>query len=123
MGNGGRFVTQQVADRLSNELHRLLGLPLPEPGENRRPWSLALAQKQLESAGFTVERSGQAESAMWFRDVGALAWYLKAVPWEVPTFSPAYYRQHLARLHEQIKSVGPLRVTAAHFWLEAVKSP
>jgi hypothetical protein len=83
---------------------------------------LALAVHQVEAAGLTVVGSGSADSVMRFFDVGALAWYLKAVPWEVPRFSAVEHRCQLAKLHEQTRTQGPLEVRLSYMWLDAGKS-
>ncbi|MBI4214287.1 MAG: class I SAM-dependent methyltransferase [Chloroflexi bacterium] len=119
--DGGHFITQQLGPGLSDALHRWLELDPPVRPKDRVPVDLALVSQQVGAAGLTVERSGRAESIMWFHDVGALAWYLKAVPWEVPTFSPTAHRGQLARLHQRIQTQGPLPVPISHLWLEALK--
>ena len=115
---GGRFVTQQVGSR-SSDLHTLLDLPLPP--RLAQEWDLALAVEQLERAGLRVVDSGEGEQAISFADVGALAWYLKAVPWEVPDFSLHRDRRRLAELHRRINAEGSIAVQQPAFWLEAVK--
>ena len=114
---GGRFITQQIENAWADDYFRLLGRPLP-PSPPRR-WELALAVAQVEAAGLEVLARGEGDERRAFLDVGALAWYLKAVPWAIPGFSIAAFRPRLARLHAQIASDGPLTVSAPHFWLEA----
>lgn len=121
MTSGAHFITQQVADGLAAELHGLLGLPWAGTKNNREVWSLTLARRQVEAAGLAVVRADATETSMWFGDVGALTWYLWAVPWEVPSFSPESHRRQLAALHERMKTDGPQGVKFRYFWLEAVK--
>ena len=84
-------------------------------------WDLDLATQQVESAGLMVMRSGSGETTMQFYDVGALAWYLKAVPWEVPSFSVAGCRNQLIKLHDFMQATGPIKVKMRYFWLHALK--
>ena len=118
---GGSFITQQVASGNDDDFYRLLAVEPPRPPA--RPWSLALATEQLEDAGVEVVSSGEAAQISSFADVGALAWYLKAIPWTVPGFSIAAHRDRLADLQQQIEAEGPVCVTQRRFWLEARKRP
>jgi len=115
---GGWFVTQQVGEDRWQDFHRLLGLPRPEAID---PWCLAMAFQQVETAGLRVGRSEEAMLVQTFADVGALVWYLLAIPWEVPGFAPADHRDRLVDVQERIERDGPLQVRQPRFWLEAQK--
>ena len=52
-----------------------------------------------------------------FADVGALAWYLKHVPWVMPEFSIDRHRKRLEELH----GTGAMTVPQPIFWLAARK--
>ena len=114
----GCFVTQQVGGDY-RDFYRLLGLPLPAPPA--RKWNLALAIAQVEGAGLQVAASAEGEQTTSFADVGALAWYLKAVPWTVPDVSARELRPRLADLHARIARDGPVTVNLPAFYLEAIK--
>jgi hypothetical protein len=114
----GHFITQQVGEQRYRDFHSLLQI-LPSKA-SLRPWDLPLAKDQLESADLRVVNSGEGMETVWFKDVGALAWYLKAIPWTVDGFSIARYRNRLKELHSQVQKRGPLRVRHSRFWLEAV---
>ena len=114
---GGRFLTQQLGDH--EDFYRLLDLPLPPP---RPRWDLHAAVGQMESAGLRVVGSGQGDEVYRFGDVGALAWYLKAIPWIVPGFSTTAHRSSLEALHSVIATRGPVAVRLRGFWLEAKKT-
>jgi SAM-dependent methyltransferase len=116
---GGRFLTQQIENAWSDDYYRLLGLPAP--GAPARPWNLARATAQVTAVGMQIEASGEADECREFLDVGALAWYLKSIPWAIPGFTVDAFRPRLAQLHGQIASDGPLKVRMPHFWLEAHK--
>jgi SAM-dependent methyltransferase len=117
---GGRFLTQQVGGSY-DDFYRLLGLPVPpRPAE---PWNLALARAQAEGARLQVVASEEAEEVTTFADVGAIAWYLRAVPWTVPGFSIHRDRSRLLDLHAGMRRGGPVSVRLPAFYLEAVKPP
>lgn len=109
--SGGTFLTQQ-AHSGSEQFHQLLGQKTPEVQE----FELDLAVAQLEDAGLNVDETDEGVATTVFADIGALAWYLRSVPWAVPGFSIATYRPALVRLHG-----GPIRVGSKRFWLRAHK--
>jgi hypothetical protein len=82
-------------------------------------WSLALADEQLVAAGLRIVESGEGAEETTFADVGAFAWYLRAVPWAVDGFSIEMHRPQLERLHRRMESDGPLVVSQPAFWLAA----
>ena len=116
---GGCFLTQQIENAWADDFYRLLDLPPPPPPPRR--WSLGLAVEHVAAAGLEVIARGEADERRTFLDVGALAWYLKVIPWAVPDFSIDAFRPRLTRLHAWIAVGGPLEVRMPHFWLEARK--
>jgi len=87
---GGRFLTQQAASA-PDQFHALLGLRAP-----RRPaMDLDLLVGQAGRAGLTVEDACVAREMVRFADVGALAWYLRMIPWAVPGFDLTTHRAAL----------------------------
>lgn len=112
----GAFITQQVGSRDQAELLEWFDRPpVDEPD-----WNLGVAVAQLEAVGLRVTEKGEAHPASTFADVGALAYYLRAVPWALPGFDIVTDRHHLARLHETTQLTGhPIRATSHRFWLTA----
>jgi SAM-dependent methyltransferase len=101
---GGRFVTQQVGSLANRAIHEMLGTD--QRGEGPSPtehWDLATARAGLQAAGLRVERAEEAFPLTTFADVGALAWYLKAVPWEVPNFDVDRHATPLLALHRRVE--------------------
>jgi SAM-dependent methyltransferase len=115
---GGSFLTQQVGGDYGDFYD---ALELPHPERRGRRWDLGLALQQVEAAGLRVAGSGEATLATSFADVGAFAWYLKAIPWTVAGFSIERYRRRLERLHDRIAAEGPLTTEMPAFWLEAIR--
>jgi SAM-dependent methyltransferase len=117
---GGVFLTEQSGSAEIPELYRLLGMD--PPSDPSSPWDLGLAAAQVAAAGLSPLGGGEATFAMHFQDVGALAWYLTAVPWVLPGFSIERYRPRLEQLHSKIADGGPIRIPRYAFWLEAGKA-
>ena len=90
----GVFLTQQ-ADSASRRFHELLGLRAPV----ECCFDVEFAAWQVEQAGLCVDEAEAGEEELRFRDIGALAWYLKAIPWCIPDFSIERYEGSLVRLH------------------------
>jgi SAM-dependent methyltransferase len=107
----GTFVTQQAHSGFQ-QFHELLGVQPPDIEE----FDIDLALEQLSAAGLTVDEADEGHATTVFADIGALAWYLRSVPWAVPGFSINTYRQALTRLHGD-----PIRVVAKRFWVRAHK--
>ena len=115
---GGTFLTQQVGGDY-RDCYDALGLPRP-----RRPgprWNLAVATRQLQGAGLTVTDGDDGVEVTSFADIGAFAWYLKAIPWVVPGFSVGAYRPQLERLHRRLEAGGSLDIRQPAFWMKAFK--
>jgi len=115
---GGSFITQQVGGEHNGELNRLLGVA---PGYDPR-WNLEFAVRQLEEAGLQIINRREAHPETVFLDIGAVVYYLKAVPWQVPDFTVERYRERLAEVHERMGREGGLRIRGHFFYLEAVRT-
>ena len=117
---GGRFATQQVGSENLADLNLLLGAP--PPSDCAPDWNLRFARRQLEDAGFRVLLAEEAFPPTRFRDAGALVYYLKAVPWQVPDFDVDRYAGPLLALYRRIENKGPLLVRGHRFLLVAERS-
>lgn len=114
---GGRFMTQQCGGTNFLELNDLLGIPRP----SYEPWCLEAAKAQLQSAGFEHVSGREQVHTTLFRDIGAVVYYLRTVPWQVPDFTVSKHLESLREIHRQIETGGPLKISAHHFLVEAVK--
>ncbi len=110
---GGVFVTEQVGSGSYDDLHELLDLPAPTPGR----WGLSLAIEQLAGVGLQVMASGSGFERATFADVGALAWYLRQVPWAAPGFDVDRNRTRLRAAHARM----PATISLPSFWLVALR--
>jgi hypothetical protein len=107
----GTFLTQQTHSG-SQQFHELLG---SEP-RGVQELELEMIVVQLQDAGLRIDEAEVGTATTVFADIGALAWYLRSVPWAVPGFTVNRYRQALLRLHN-----GPIRVPHRRFWLRGHK--
>jgi len=115
----GKFITQQVGDRNDQELIEALGAP---PRELGSAWDLASAVADLEAEGLQIERAQECFSATRIYDVGAVVYYFKALPWEIPDFSVENYFDALAGIHDRIESDGYMQ-TSLHRFLIVARRP
>lgn len=56
-----------------------------------------------------------------FRDVAAVVYYLKVIPWQIPGFAPEAYLEGLEKIHATIQHEGELVVPEHRYLIEAVK--
>jgi SAM-dependent methyltransferase len=115
---GGRFLTQQVGDR------NCLGLN--EALQNRPDFIISeltaeRAAKQLEAAGLKILERKEEFPKTDFKDIGAVVYYLKAIPWQVSDFSIEKYYDRLAEIQQIIQEKGAFTVQAHRFLIEAQK--
>jgi SAM-dependent methyltransferase len=111
---GGRFITQQVGGKANLTLHTLLGDDVQETH-----WDLGYAVKELEAAGWQIVEKREEFPITRYYDVGAIVWYLKAIPWEIPDFSVEKYFDKLQEIHELISSNGYVDVLFHQFFIVA----
>ena len=107
---GGWFITQQVGARNNLEFRQKFGVPSPRP-TNDVSNAERLAD-EVAGAGLTVRRKEEATYSTEFGDIGAVVFYLRAVPWEVPGFSLGRDRERLKEIDDGIRRTGSFRVTA-----------
>ena len=114
---GGRFITQQVGERNNVELNRWLeGLSVPEP-----PSSLGRAFDYLAQAGLEVDEHREVFPKATFYDIGAVVYYLRAVPWQVEGFTVEGYYEQLIAMHNHIQAHGELETKDHRYYVEAHK--
>ncbi len=98
----GIFITQQVGCfTMANLLKDMLG-----KNASYGNWNLQSAANELESSAFTILEAGEHIYPSRFYDIGAIVYYLKAIPWLVEGFSPNKYRRELIYIHSRIERDG-----------------
>jgi SAM-dependent methyltransferase len=114
---GGTFLTQQI--------HGLWVHDLLEAFGSTPQWPQATLQKYvplLTAAGLEVTDAQEWSGRICFTDVGAIVYYLKAVPWLVPGFSVERHLTHLLRLQGTLERQQSLCFEAMKYLIEARKA-
>ncbi len=113
---GGTFLTQQV--------HGLWAEDLIAAFDARPQWPDSTPAKyvpQLRAAGLTITDLQEWAGKLSFTDVGAIVYYLKAVPWFVPGFSVETHMDYLLKLQSRVEAGESLTFTARKYLIEAHK--
>ncbi len=113
---GGAFLTQQI--------HGLWAYDLIAAFDAKPQWPEATLGKyvpQLTGAGLAIVNTQEWSGQLSFTDVGAIVYYLKAVPWFVPGFSVATHSKHLLALQSRLESGDGLSFVARKYLIEAHK--
>jgi hypothetical protein len=76
---------------------------------------------RLKAAGLTIVDLREWSGHLAFTDVGAIVYYLKAVPWLVQDFSVASHLKYLFHLQDQLEAGKELIFTARKYLIEAQK--
>jgi SAM-dependent methyltransferase len=103
---GGTFVTQQVDGTNMADLSALF--------DAEQPWTwftLEWVLAQIAGTDLVVERAEAWSGWTRFHSVGALVYYLKAVPWIVAGFSVEAHLPYLLKLQERLEREGTLAFT------------
>ena len=118
----GLFITQQVGDKNDSKLRLIL--TGKEKLEDHIEWNLDYAVKELEMVGFHTLDNIEDITLTRIFDVGAIVFYLKAIPWELPGFSVEKYYDKLMKIHKQIADKGYLDLDSnCHRFLIKAKKP
>jgi SAM-dependent methyltransferase len=116
LGENGRFLTQQIETAWAYDLKLAFGVQPPK----KEP-SLMRALRYLVQTDLWVERAQTWIGTLTFTDVGAIVYYLKAIPWLVPDFSVQSYLPYLFALQEKVDCGEKLQFCAAKYLLQARK--
>jgi SAM-dependent methyltransferase len=114
LGVGGTYLTQQRSGG-DDELLRTFGRATHRGAD----FDLAFAVRQLRDVGFDIVRAEESDGTVRFFDVGAVVYYLRAIPWIVPNFDVEADRETLLRIHDTIKAEGWFGVASYRFLIEA----
>ena len=113
---GGTFITQQV--------HGLSTADLLAAFDATPQWPDATPAKylpRLKAAGLEIFNLNDWSGKLAFTDVGAIVYYLKAVPWLVSGFSVETHLKYLLKLQEQWERNGLLTFISRRYVIEARK--
>lgn len=113
----GIFVTQQVGGLNDKEINEFLGAPEFEFFD----WNLERAVTQLRTIGFKILEQKEDLVKTRFYDIGAIVYYLKAIPWQVPDFTIEKYFDKLVKIHNIIEKLGYIDFTCHRFFIISSK--
>jgi SAM-dependent methyltransferase len=111
---GGSFLTQQV--------HGLWAADLLAAFAAKPQWPEASPEKylpHLQEAGLEITNVENWSGELTFTDVGAIVYYLRAIPWLVPGFSVESHLNYLLKLQEQLERDRVLVFTSRKYLIEA----
>lgn len=111
---GGIFLTQQVHGLWAYDLIEYFGASPQWPDATYEDATIRLA-----SAGLELLQGADWRGKFVIKDIGALVYYLKAIPWLVPDFSVERYLDHLYALQERLEQEGELAYANMRYWVEA----
>ena len=115
---GKRFITQQVGGRNNIRLNEMLQSRVEFRDSY---WTLEAAVRQLQSSGLLILKQREEFPPVEFTDIGAVVYYLKAIPWQVEGFAPEAYYDRLGEIHNIILREGKFVCASHRFYLEAQK--
>jgi len=99
----GTFITQQVGAQdlieLNEAFQEEVSLACPE-------WEMTSVCAQMKAAGMDVLLAQNAYPEAFFADIGAIVFFLKVTPWQIPDFDCDRYRDRLRLLHQRILTQG-----------------
>jgi len=113
---GGTFLTQQVDGRSGVDLARAFGC--------NPPWThftLDWVLDQIKETQLVVEIAQEWTGKEVFDDVGAIVYYLKAVPWTVEGFSVERNKAHLLALQQRLEREEELAFSDMLMLVKAIK--
>ena len=114
---GGVFLSQQVAGDNLADLVAAFGARLVAPDN-----TLAHIAERFRNAGCTIARGEEWRGTVTFADVGAIVYFLKAVPWVVQGFDVTTHLAMLEALERRRASGTALQFTYTRFLIEARKA-
>lgn len=113
---GGQFFSQQVSG------DTLLDLLIFFDSAPKWPHMvLPTMVPRFQHQGFAIERAESWQGQTTFSDVGALAYYLKAIPWLVNGFSVASHRGYLEHLQQRLEREGALHFADRRYLIHVRK--
>ncbi|AFU13678.1 MULTISPECIES: class I SAM-dependent methyltransferase [Bacillus cereus group] len=115
----GIFLTQQAGGLDCAELNKQFGTPL---NSEFASWSLETACNELKENGFTILDAKEEFPLQRFYDIGAIVYYLKAIPWQIPDFTVERYYEELYCIHEIMLQKGYFDVKQHRFIIKAIRN-
>ncbi|MCL5680375.1 MAG: class I SAM-dependent methyltransferase [Candidatus Marsarchaeota archaeon] len=114
--HGGVFVNQQIGAYYDIGINRFLGAKIKHSIRYVKNYA-----KLAEEAGFDVIAKKEAYPRDRFYDIGAIIYYMKAIPWQLEGFEVEKYKKRLYALHEKITEKGYMDFKGHNFLIVARK--
>ncbi|MFW9906066.1 MAG: class I SAM-dependent methyltransferase [Candidatus Thorarchaeota archaeon] len=114
----GLFITQQVGQFDSIELNQFFGDETYKEWE----WNLEYASKQLKTNKFEILNGKEALINEYFRDIGAVVFYLRIISWQIPNFNIDENINKFKELHSIIERDGHFSTHGHRFLIIARKN-
>ena len=114
----GIFITQQVGELNCSDLIEFLDAPSYQE-EGLPVWFLENAINQLETSNFSILKSNESYTKTRFYDIGALAYFLNAIPFIIIDFTVDQYKEKLREIFDHIEQDGFFEVKNHHFFIIA----
>lgn len=113
--DNGIFLTQQVGGSDCLEINKMFEEPL---NKEFLTWNLEKAKKDLINNGFKLVECKEEFPIQRFYDIGALVYYLQAIPWQIPNFKMENNIEKLYEIHQIIVEKGYFETTQSRFYLK-----
>ncbi len=113
---GGIFLTQQVSGDYAEDLIKKFNTK-----RKFADWNIEKAKIELEQAEFKIELFRDWKGKMKFSDVGAIVYFLNAIPWTVPGFSVKRDFDNLKKLQKYLDNGNQLEFKQAMFLIKCKK--
>ncbi|MFX0124470.1 MAG: class I SAM-dependent methyltransferase [Candidatus Hodarchaeota archaeon] len=113
----GIFITQQVGQFDNIELNQFFG----DETYKEWKWDLKFASKQLKTYGLDILDSNETLINEYFKDVGAVVFYLRMISWQLPDFNIHENISKFKELHSKIQKEGQFTTHGHRFLIIAKK--
>ncbi len=112
----GIFLTQQVDGENMKDFMKYFGVK-PKWPKN----TLRVVRKNMKKIGFKIKKGKSWKGKQIFKDVGAIVYYLKAIPWTVDDFSVNKHFNILMKFQKKLEKGGELVFSSRRFFILAEK--
>ncbi|KNF08287.1 methyltransferase, SAM-dependent [Gottschalkia purinilytica] len=113
----GKFITQQVGGENDKEINIIFKT---SKGTDTN-WNLQIAVNELKDLSLRILEQKEDFVKTRFYDIGAVVYYLKATPWQIPDFTVEKYFNHLLEIYKIIERKGYIDFTCHRFFIIAEK--
>ena len=113
---GGIFFTQQVGGKNLQDLAKEFNIK-----SGFESWTVKIAKGKLKRVGFTIKVAKEWSGKTEFKDVGAVIYTLKAIPWIVKGFTVDKYLPVLEKLQNRLNKDKKLSFLTTRFLIKAIK--